>query len=623
MRSRPLRYALTVLAVAAMSTGLVTGLLYVPATEALLTRLEYTACDRFLFAMRGSLPPPGEIVVIGIDAASVRELGTWPFPRSYHAEVIRRLKAWGARVIVFDVVFDLPRADAPEGDRELIAACREAGNVVVAANTEEVRDAARGDQNALYEPFPALDAVTDTGMTNFYKEMDRTVRRAVVLQGAAGIRYPLLAIAGAALFLGDDPAKVAPGRVLRLGRVEAPLDDEGTFWINFAGPAGHVPRLSYWQVLDDPADQPTLPSLVKDRLVFIGSTDPLQHDVHLTPYGQPETPGVEIHANVANMLLHNQPLRRLGSGWVPGITALLALGLGAASAAGRPFRAALYLALTLVLFVFAAALVFKNDGIWPPLVAPALGAGVAYIGGVLYRYLVVDRERRQVRSLFSKYVSRDVAHALIEDPNAAELGSSKKLPVTCLFSDIRGFTSISERLQPEEVVAMLNEYFERMVDCVFEHRGTLDKYVGDAIMATYGVPKSFGNDAERACRTAVRMREELVALQAKWAAEGKTGIDIGIGINTGDAIVGNIGSEARREFTCIGDTINTASRLEGLNKDLGTKMLIGDSTYEEIKDLNLFAVRKLPPAAVKGKAEAVQIYELLGWRKPGEQAPPC
>lgn len=609
------RQALVTLCMAAIATALVAALLWMPATEALLTRLEYTACDRFLFAMRGPLPAPKEIVVVGIDAPSVQQLGTWPFPRAYHAEVIRRLKSWGARVIVFDVVFDLPNANAPEGDRELVAACREAGPVVVAANAAEVQDAVRGVHTELYRPFPALDAVTDSGMTNFYTELDRTVRRAVALQGVAGTHYPLLSVVAAARYLGEDPNRLVSGRTLKLGKTVIPLEADGTFWINFAGPAGHIPRLSYWQVLDDPREQPNLPALVKDRIVFIGSTDPLAHDVHLTPYGEPPTPGVEIHANIANMLLHNYPLRRVSARWVLVLTLLLALATGLASVVGRPFRAIFYWAGMAVLFIFAAAGAFQRVGLWIPLVAPLLGSAFAYVGGVLYRYLVVDRERRQIRNLFSKYVSREVAQALMDDPNAADLGSSKKLRVTCLFSDIRGFTTLSERLPPEEVVAMLNEYFERMVDCVFENHGTVDKYVGDAIMATFGVPKSFGNDAERACRTAVRMREELARLQKKWAAEGKTGIDIGIGINTGDAVVGNIGSEARREFTCIGDTINTASRLEGLNKELGTKILIGETTYEEIKDLGVFAVRKLPPAVVKGKSEPVQIYELLGWQQ--------
>lgn len=630
MHRRTSKHLRVVLLISAAILGLTwVALRGIVSTRLMLERLEFDACDNLLFELRGPLPAPSDIVIVAVDPFTVRAMGrAWPFPRAWHAEVIRRLKAWGARVIAFDIAFDTPAS--PEGDAALVRACRSAGNVVVGAElavSTVTHEGIRYPAQTILLPFPALEAAARVGLVNFQPESDAVTRRAFARYPAVGGRQPaLLSVLAAALYAGERPDQLFQGGVLRVGHRRIPLDAEEGFWINYCGPPQHIRNVSYYQVLPDyvpgssdaaGADRGRLNrwgrALFGGKLVFIGVTDPMQHDVTRTPYGS-EFPGVEVHANIANTVLRNMPLRRLPEWSGPVLAWILALAVGAISVLGRPTRALAYLAVLSAGYCAGAVHLFSAYQVWPPVVVPLGGASSAFIGGALYRWLVEHRERRRISALFSKYVSKEVARELMEDEAASQLGSSHRQRLTCLFSDIRGFTTLSEQLPPEEVVRMLNEYFDRMVDVVFAHRGTLDKYVGDAIMATFGVPKSYGNDAERACRTALGMQEELQRLQRRWLAEGRPAIDIGIGIHSGEAVVGTIGHRDRLEFACIGDTINTASRLEGLNKDLGTRILISESTYREVRDLDLFEVRRLPPATVKGKAEPVQVYELVGWK---------
>lgn len=629
MRSRRLRLAAFTLGIAGAVTLLVWRASTGPKTRGSagwLDAQECRACDWLLFGMRGPLPKPvqrpAKIIIVTIDDASFKQLNrAWPFPRDWHAQLIRRMAKWGAKTIAFDVVFDFPGAN-PRADADLVAACREAGNVLMAANI--VTSPENG--TSLQQPFPELAAVTTVGVVNFPHEADSTVRRAWASRSIADFPFPLLSVAAAARYVDadPDPAKLVSGRTLQVGPARIHLDGDGAFLVNFAGAPGRIMNVPYYRVLqdDDQGKPMVLPEDFRDSLVFVGPTDPLLHDVELTPYGS-SFPGVEVHANVANTVLRKIPLIRPPYWLTLLLTGFFALALAASAVSGRPLKALLLLIALPGAYCAAAVYAFDHHALWLPIATPLLGGLGAWIPAFGFNLATEQRQRRRVSSLFSKYVSKDVAEQLMEDERASELGSARKMPVTCLFSDIRGFTSLSEKLTPEEVVAVLNEYFEKMVEVVFEHDGTLDKYVGDAIMATFGVPRSRGNDAERACRTAVHMREELTLLQQKWEREGKTGIDIGIGINSGDAVAGTIGASRRMEYTCIGDTINTASRLESLNKEVHTKMLISESTYEEVKDLGLFEVRKLPPQTVKGKSEAVQVYELLGWKKPAEVAEPA
>ncbi|MGH9142083.1 MAG: adenylate/guanylate cyclase domain-containing protein, partial [Vicinamibacterales bacterium] len=260
-------------------------------------------------------------------------------------------------------------------------------------------------------------------------------------------------------------------------------------------------------------------------------------------------------------------------------------------------------------FAFAATRAFAA-GYWLNLTQPTLAAALALFGGVGYQYFVEGREKRKMKRLFGQYVSKDVYEQLVANPSLARLGGQRR-EMTVLFSDIRGFTTVTERGQPEEIVGMLNEYFTRMVDLVFQHHGTVDKFVGDMVMALFGAPLDDPQHADHAVQAALDMITELAKLNARWKAEGRYAeLDIGVGINTGPMIAGNIGSSAIMSYTVIGDAVNLGSRLESLNKQYGTRIIISESTRQRLSCE--YRLRPLGDVLVKGKTEPVAIFEVLG-----------
>jgi adenylate cyclase len=248
-----------------------------------------------------------------------------------------------------------------------------------------------------------------------------------------------------------------------------------------------------------------------------------------------------------------------------------------------------------------------RDGLWLNLFQPVLAMAIALFGGTAYRYFVEDREKRKVKRLFGRYVSKDVYDQLLEHPERAELGGNRR-EMSVLFSDIRGFTSVTEKGDPEQLVAQLNEYFSRMVDIVFRHKGTVDKFVGDMVMALFGAPLDDPQHAEHAVAAAVDMVRELGELNRKWAAEGRAALDIGVGINSGDMIAGNIGSASIMSYTVIGDNVNLGSRLESLNKDYKTRIIVSEATRARLT--GTYDLRPLGEVVVKGKSRPVAIFEV-------------
>ncbi|MEP6918777.1 MAG: adenylate/guanylate cyclase domain-containing protein, partial [Acidobacteriota bacterium] len=244
---------------------------------------------------------------------------------------------------------------------------------------------------------------------------------------------------------------------------------------------------------------------------------------------------------------------------------------------------------------------------WLNMLQPLSAMAVALFAGAAYRYFVEDYQKRVVKKLFGRYVSKDVYNQLIEHPDRAELGG-KRREMSVLFSDIRGFTTVTEKGNPEELVAQLNEYFSRMVEIVFVHKGTVDKFVGDMVMALFGAPLDDVDHAEHAVQTAIEMVKELGALNRGWAARGMAELDIGVGVNSGEMIAGNIGSSSIMSYTVIGDNVNLGSRLESLNKDYKTRIIISDATRRRLK--GEYDVGPLGDVVVKGKTRPIAIYEI-------------
>ncbi|HUS20459.1 MAG TPA: adenylate/guanylate cyclase domain-containing protein, partial [Aeromicrobium sp.] len=348
------------------------------------------------------------------------------------------------------------------------------------------------------------------------------------------------------------------------------------------------------------------PAVFKDKIVFVGQTISGLVDVFQTPVGN-TMPGIQVHASVAQSILSGRFLTPASDGTRVTATIGGAVLVGLMSAL-LPFFAAAGGALAAGgVWTWFTVHLFAG-GLWVNLSQPVLGGSVALLAGTAYRYFVEDREKRKVKVLFGRYVSRDVYDQLMENPGLARLGGRRR-DMTVLFSDIRGFTSITEKGEPEELVAQLNEYFTRMVDIVFRNHGTVDKFVGDMVMALFGAPVDDVNHAEHAVVAATEMVRELGALNELWASLGRARLDIGIGINSGDMIAGNIGSSSIMSYTVIGDNVNLGSRLESLNKDYRTRIIISDATRGRLS--GAFDIRPLGDVVVKGKTRPVSIFEVV------------
>ncbi|MBI5885902.1 MAG: adenylate/guanylate cyclase domain-containing protein, partial [Deltaproteobacteria bacterium] len=384
-----------------------------------------------------------------------------------------------------------------------------------------------------------------------------------------------------------------------------PVDEQGAFTLNPYGPGGTFTTYSAVDVMKGRL----APDALRDKLVFVGVTERAVYDIRPTPVDS-YFPGVEIHATVAGNVLQQRYLIHDARVAVFDLALVLALPLFLAVIIGLTPRT--YVSLASVAGLMTALVLidyylFTSRGIKPDIVYPALSIALSYLACEAYRNVVVEKKGRYLKKAFSQYVSPDLVAEILKDPDKLKLGGEKRV-VSVLFSDIRGFTSISEKLPPDELVKLLNSYLSPMTKIVQEERGLLDKYIGDAIMTIFNAPLNVPDHALRACTVAQRMLHRLAELNAAWEAEGYPRIDIGVGVNTGEVVVGNMGGELRFDYTGIGDTVNLASRLESLNKFYGTHIIVSGFTYELVKDA--FVFRELDLVAVKGKAKPVGLYEL-------------
>jgi adenylate cyclase len=381
-------------------------------------------------------------------------------------------------------------------------------------------------------------------------------------------------------------------------------DDLSRLLVNYHGPSKTYPYVSFADVTEKKFQS----GAFKDKIVLVGATATGMSDMRATPFGSLDYPGVEIHANVIDNILNQQFLMRHGPQVLTDIFFILLFGipLGVLLAIVPPrwLVGSLFL---LVAFAVAVYWAFLH-GWWLNFVVPGLLTLLPNAGFVaLYRVLFEEGEKRKVRGAFGQYVSPEVIRRLLEEPESVK---PKKTSITVLFSDIRGFTTLSESLDAQEMADLLNGYLTEMTQIVFRHRGTLDKYIGDAVMAFWGAPFAEAGHADRCCETALTMLGRLAELQEEWRAQEKPILEIGVGINTGTASVGNMGSVLRYGYTAIGDAVNLASRLEGLNKEYGSRILISESTYITLQS-ERFVVRELDLIRVKGKLLPVTIYEVL------------
>jgi adenylate cyclase len=390
--------------------------------------------------------------------------------------------------------------------------------------------------------------------------------------------------------------------------LEVRTDEVGRFLINYQGGPRTYPYVS----IADVVNQNFQPRTFKDKLVLVGASATGIGDLRATPFGKIDFPGVEIHANVIDNMLNQRFLVRGATQVLVDLGMILLFGipLGMWLALTQPrWMATGYLLLfPFAIFIYVAFL----HGWWLNFVTPAVFTLVPNVSFVsLYRVLVEEKEKRRVRGAFQQYVSPEVIRRLLTNPTLVQ---PRKTPITIMFSDIRGFTTISESLDAGELADLLNGYLTEMTKVVFDHRGTLDKYIGDAVMAIWGAPFEETGHPDRAAQAALDMMTRLKFLHKKWEKMNWPALDIGVGLNTGVASVGNMGSDLRYGYTALGDSVNLASRLEGLNKEYSTHIILSEATYIGMRDTG-FLCRELDLIRVKGKLLPVTIYELMGRRE--------
>ena len=597
---------------------------------------------------RGQLPTTGQVIIATVDEKSLSEIGRWPWSRSMTAKLVDSLKEYGAKAVGFDIVFAEPeQSTGPSADAILAKSVKSAKNVSlgyffhtsmkdVEFLTEEYINASgsliggsmysmvrekghEGDYNLItaYAPVPSIKAIAESGENcgyfNAFPDPDGVIRWSPLVIKFQDNFYYSLPIALLMQYL-DYPmivlnlAEFGVDGVM-LGDLRIPTDEIGRLLINYLGPAKTFPHYSISDIIAGRLS----PELIKGKIVIVGATATGIYDLRVTPFS-PVYPGVELHATVVENILQGNFLEQ--SAWTTfiDICGIIVFGMiiGIAIPRLKALQGILLVMVLLGGFVAGNTLIFAKYNTWLNMVYPVLTMMTIYLVITVYRYFTEEREKKKIRGAFQYYLTASVINELLKDPTKLKLGGDKK-DLTVMFSDIRGFTTISEKLTPEELVHLLNEYLTAMTDIVFKYEGLLDKYIGDAIMAVFGAPVDQPDHALRSCRTALEMMATLKGLQQKWAAEGRPFVDIGVGINSGDMVVGNMGSNMRFDYTVMGDNVNLSSRLEGINKEYGTHIVISEFTYEVVKE-EVFC-RELDAVRVKGKKLPVKIYELICERK--------
>ena len=458
-------------------------------------------------------------------------------------------------------------------------------------------------------------AARGLGYINLTPDIEGTTRRLPLLARAGNQTFLHITTAVARDLLSADQATLQR-RELRLGPVRIPLTPEHEMVIDWHGtlenrvypvyPIGAVLR-SYTDMQE--GKQPLLdPALFRDKIVFVATTAAGTYDLRVTPLS-PFGPGVLIHMSALDNILRHRHLQP-ASWWIFAASTLI-LTLATAWAfmliQSQWVKAAAIGGLAIAYYGLTVH-AFTSHGLWLDLAIPEGALAVSFAAASTVEYLTEGRHRRQLRTVFDKYMAAEVVDEIMRNPEAIRLGGERK-ELSVLFSDIAGFTSISEQMDPETLVELLNKYLSAMTDIILRHRGNVNKYLGDGIMAIFGAPRGDPNHASLACFAALDSQSELAKLREQWKAEGQPEISARIGINSGWLVVGNMGSQARLEYTVMGDTVNLASRLEGANKFYDTLILLGPRTYElAARDIE---AREVDLMRVKGKNEPVVVFELL------------
>ncbi|MBI4125758.1 MAG: adenylate/guanylate cyclase domain-containing protein [Deltaproteobacteria bacterium] len=607
--------------------------------------LEAKWVDQY-FHLRGPKSPRHPIALAVIDEKSLNQMGRWPWPRSQMGRLVEKLNDLEAKAAGFDITFSEVSAEDPLFAQALQKA---AGKTVLGfffyPSPEEVAEAvlnpkeAQENEQSIHPSalsFSSKQMETSgrkvfgvqanvpliaqavgrahQGFFNVFPDEDGVIRSAPLVLYYRGEAYPSLALQMAGLVTGFSPIPIydEEGRLkgLSLGKQRIPLQENGELWINYSGAPRTFEHISAVDILQNKIE----PNRLKNKIVLAGATAIGIYDMRVTPFSA-AAPGVEIQATVLENILSGDFVRFDADSHLAslGLVLLIGLLLGLLLPRLRALPSALFFAASLLILWLAGYLLFLKGGWVLPVVKPTLNGFLVFGTVKIYRFFTEEKERRKIRKTFQHYLSPAVIKEALEHPERLKLGGERKV-LTVLFSDIRDFTPKSEKLPPEKLVRLLNDYFTAMTEIVFKYEGTLDKFMGDAIMAIYGAPLPQNDHALRAGLTALEMIQKLNENKAAWCA--KYGLDdfkIGIGIHTGEMAVGNMGSLKRFNYTVIGDAVNLASRLETLTKEYKVPIIVSETHYRLVQEK--LSAKKLAEVRVKGKEEATMIYELVG-RKP-------
>ncbi|MBU2583596.1 MAG: adenylate/guanylate cyclase domain-containing protein [Alphaproteobacteria bacterium] len=656
---------------AALSSAVIAALITLSvalriADPAPIAKLRLASFDTFLQLSPRQADPAFPVKVVAIDEASLKVLGQWPWPRNILARLVNRLSQAGAKAIAFDII--LPEADRlspqqfaeaysgepqfgdiapvlgrlPTLDQRLSKALAEAPSVLAFAGDNGAEGwpgkvhasfAKAGDAPEQFVPFFAgsvanvaglADGVKGLGAANWIPEGDQIVRRVPLLINVAGALYPSLSLEAlrvaegwSTIFIKSSGGSGAGAfgqqtgiEVMRAGESILPTNPRGELWLRLSAtdPRRTIPAHRVLAAGFDPAS-------VAGKIVFIGATAIGLLDIQATPLDD-AVPGVEMHAQAVEQILAGDHAVR--PAYAPGLEIVFLVGMGGLTAwlLGRsgPILAAAIGIAAIAAVAVGCFQAYRASGLLIDPVYPSLSLAFIYAAGSLTNFVRSENERRQVRSAFANYLAPELVEELVAHPEKLKLGGESR-EVTLLFADVRGFSGIAEGLSAEELVAFVNRLFTPLSEAIIAEGGTIDKFMGDAVMAFWNAPLADPRHGEHACRAALRMLDQLDELNAQLASEAQSSgrvfkpVQIGVGLNTGDACVGNVGCPGRFDYSVLGDVVNVASRLEALTKSYGVAIIVGEATARSAPNLAFIEIDKVVP---RGRSQPEAIFALLG-----------
>ncbi len=540
------------------------------------------------------------IALIAIDDKTLAELGRFPFSRIHYAALLQKTTEAEAGAVLFDAFFPEPQSAAADG--AFADAVRRSGRVTLAGGFEFAAD---GSVTGFTANLPLLqNAARRIAQINVLPDADGVIRWTKLAVRYGGKDYPSLGLCGAAELLQTADWETGLGRV-RLGPRRIPADDEQRMLIRYAGPPGLYERFSFADVVAGRV----APEKLRGRVLFVGATALGIYDMRITPFSN-NTPGVELNAGIADSIATGNFMRRDVPERLVDLACIILFGLLAAWLSWK-VRHAISLPLVLGLLAAHVALCFGafQAGHWISIVYPVVAILLASAAASYLRFAVIDRQAREIRAMFSSYVSKKVVDILVKNPQMARIGGESR-ELTILFADVKNYTTYSEKRTPAEVVRILNDYLAAMTEIILKYDGTLDKFLGDGILAYWNAPLVQENHARLAVCCALEMMQAMEPLQRKWRGAGDEPLSWGIGLHTGEVIVGNIGAVGKKmEYTAIGDSVNLTYRIQNESRDAGSAVMTR-ALLEKVRSLAV--AEPLGSFTVKGKSIPVEIFALRG-----------